>query len=199
MAIKHWLCSEVASRFCKRKASNANDQNTILNSMRFPLPIPISSILKGPVGSIFIHYSMITAICLLSRLLLISNRTHCTIQRSLKAHSCTLSWRKRATRDGSLRTRSSCSLSSDWEKSSGPSPHPPSWGRLGYPGWTMSSAVSRGSSVPGRLEVVADCLAVKECLRAFWRLGMDMCWPMVVNPKYTSGHLWKESMWGAQC
>lgn len=130
---------------------------------------------------------------------LISNRTHWTIQRSLKAQSCTLSWRKRASRAGSLRIRSSCSLSSDREKSSGPSPHPPSWGWLGYPGCTISSAVSRGSSVPGRLEGVPDCLAVKECLRAFWRLGMDMCWPTVVNPRYASGHLWKELSWGAQC
>lgn len=51
-----------------------------------------------------------------------------SIQMSLKAQSCTLSWLYRASRDGSLSTFNSCCLSADWEKSSGPSPQPPSWG-----------------------------------------------------------------------
>ncbi|TNN59713.1 hypothetical protein EYF80_030084 [Liparis tanakae] len=91
-----------------------------------------------------------------------------------------------ASRAGSQSTLSSRCRSAEREKSSGPSPQPPSWARLGYPGCTMSSAVTAGRRGPEE----GGGPAARAWPRALCRLGTDMFWPMVVSPRYTSGHLW---------
>lgn len=57
----------------------------------------------------------------------------------------------------------------------------------------MSSAVTTGWLETDALpDVVPEGPAARAWLRALCRLWMDMFWPMVVSPKYTSGHLWTQ-------
>lgn len=56
----------------------------------------------------------------------------------------------------------------------------------------MSSAVTTASSEPDALlqREALEGPAAKLWWSALCRCGTDMFWPMVVSPRYTSGHLW---------